>query len=47
MKLIGCQEIVSTWIPYGEENSGKKMVKRFHSESGNTLELVGYFPWVP
>src|SRR4051794_2722789 len=41
LKLYGSREITFSWIPYGEENSGKTVVNKFNSAEGNTFEFVG------
>ncbi len=46
LKLSGSKEVTFSWTPYGEEQSGKRIITKFDSPGGNRVEIVGYFPKV-
>jgi len=47
LKFLSCQEITLKWIPFGEEKTGNFSIRSYRLESGNTLEIVGYFHQMP
>ena len=47
IKFFGYDEILFNWITYGEEQTGKKILKKYRANDQEVLEIVGYFPLVP